>query len=92
MISLLKLFTTENLIRDLQIDESNCQDVIVPLPNVSSEILRKVIAFCEFHKNDLPLPSPRKEEDDYGEKCIDDIIPWDEEFMKVICGQLIVKP
>ena len=38
----------------------------LPLPNIDSKVLRKVIDWCEQHKND---PEPQKEvENKYGER------------------------
>ncbi|KAJ2474729.1 hypothetical protein GGH95_004568 [Coemansia sp. RSA 1836] len=64
-----------NLIED--IGES---DEPIPLPNVASKVLEKVIEYCEYHVDDPPLIP-----DDLDEipKRSDDIEPRDENFMKV---------
>ena len=59
-------------------------DDVVPLPNVTHVILNKVIFWCEHHKDDIQ-PS---EDDDNKEKRVDDIDPWDKEFLKVDQGTL----
>lgn len=56
----------------------------VPLPNVNAAILRKVIAWCTYHKDDPPPP----EDDENKEKRTDDICSWDAEFLKVDQGTL----
>lgn len=59
-------------------------DEVIPLPNVSSSIFKKVIAWCAHHKND-PAPA---EDDENREKVTDDIASWDMEFLKVDQGTL----
>jgi S-phase kinase-associated protein 1 len=54
-------------------------DTPIPLPNVTGEILEKVIQYCKYH---LEHPTPVSEEKK-DEKRTDDIIPWDQEFCKV---------
>ena len=74
--------TIKTMIEDLGIEEDN--DDVVPLPNVTHVILNKVIFWCEHHKDDIQ-PS---EDDDNKEKRVDDIDPWDKEFLKVDQGTL----
>jgi len=63
-------------------DES--EDEPVPLPNVNAAILKKVIQWCTYHKDDPPQP----EDDENKEKRTDDISSWDTEFLKVDQGTL----
>lgn len=56
----------------------------VPLPNVTGNILKKVIQWCTYHKDD---PAP-PEDSDQKEKRTDDIPSWDVEFLKVDQGTL----
>ncbi|XP_017138713.1 S-phase kinase-associated protein 1-like [Drosophila miranda] len=49
------------------------------LPNVNSDILRLVLIWAEYHKDD---PEPPEDEAAYR-RSTDDIIPWDIEFLKV---------
>ena len=74
--------TIKTMIEDLGIDEDN--DEVVPLPNVTHVILNKVIVWCEHHKDDIQ-PA---EDDDNKEKRLDDIDPWDRDFLKVDQGTL----
>ncbi|XP_033245012.1 S-phase kinase-associated protein 1-like isoform X1 [Drosophila miranda] len=62
------------------------EDAVVPLQNVSSTILRKVLMWAEYHKDDPQ--SPDKDEKREKVKRTDDIIPWDAEFLKVDLGIL----
>jgi len=63
-------------------------DVPIPLPNVKSSILGPFVEFCNHHKND-PKPEPIDDDDDddpnkdiYEPKRSDDIIEWDQNFIK----------
>eukprot|EP00253_Pinus_taeda_P009151 PITA_09151 len=49
----------------------------IPLPNVSSEILSKVIEYCKYH---VDAQNPAHEKSAISE---DKIKTWDEEFIKV---------
>lgn len=61
-----------------------CDEEDTPIfkcPNVTSEILQKVIEWCEYHKDDPepePLPVPRVRKLKY-----DDLSNWDKEFCNV---------
>jgi S-phase kinase-associated protein 1 len=74
------------MLEDLGIDENNSEEEVVPLPNVNSAILRKVIQFCTYHKDD-PTP-PSTDDDENKEKRTDDITSWDADFLKVDQGTL----
>ena len=52
---------------------------VVPLPNVNAAILKKVIQWATYHKDDPPIP----EDDENKEKRTDDICSWDADFLKV---------
>lgn len=55
------------------------EEEVVPLPNVNAAILKKVVQWCTYHKDDPPLP----DDDDNKEKRTDDISSWDADFLKV---------
>jgi len=74
--------TIKTMLDDLGMDEGD--DEIVPLPNVNAAILRKVVQWCTYHKDDPPMP----EDDDSKEKRTDDISSWDADFLKVDQGTL----
>ncbi|KAI9008105.1 Skp1 family, dimerization domain-containing protein [Gaertneriomyces semiglobifer] len=61
----------------------------IPLPNVSGNILKKVIDYCDHHK-DEPVPSPEDDKDafDAVRRKVDDIDEWDANFLKVDNEQL----
>ncbi|XP_058060058.1 S-phase kinase-associated protein 1 [Anopheles bellator] len=74
--------TIKTMLEDLGMDEGD--DESVPLPNVNSAILRKVLQWATYHKDD-PMPV---EDDDSKEKRTDDISSWDADFLKVDQGTL----
>ncbi|XP_050738997.1 S-phase kinase-associated protein 1 isoform X1 [Eriocheir sinensis] len=74
--------TIKTMLEDLGMDED--EEEVVPLPNVNAAILKKVIQWCTYHKDDPPLP----DDDDNKEKRTDDISSWDADFLKVDQGTL----
>uniref|UniRef100_A0A914CEH6 Skp1-related protein n=1 Tax=Acrobeloides nanus TaxID=290746 RepID=A0A914CEH6_9BILA len=84
----IRLSTTLNtMFQDLGMDAPEAADSLVdpiPIQNVNSAILKKVIQWCQYHKDDPPLP----DESDTKEKRTDDIPSWDVEFLKVDQGTL----
>lgn len=66
--------TLKNLIEDLGDDN----DSAIPVPNVTSNILEKVIDFCKEHKDDPVLT-----EEQALEKRHEEITGFDAEFVKV---------
>lgn len=72
----------KTMLEDLGMDEG--EDEPVPLPNVNAAILKKVIQWCTYHKDDPPAA----EDDENKEKRTDDICTWDVEFLKVDQGTL----
>ena len=74
--------TIRNMLEDLGM-EGDDNDEAVPLPNVSTNILKKVIEWSTYHKDD-----PEPKEDDTTEKRSDDISSWDMDFLKVDQGTL----
>merc|ERR1712035_150005 len=74
--------TIKTMLDDLGMEDDD--DEVVPLPNVNAAILRKVIQWATYHKDDPPLP----EDDENKEKRTDDICSWDADFLKVDQGTL----
>jgi len=52
----------------------------IPIPNVNEAVLRKVIEWCEHHRNDPPV---QNEEESDSRKKTTDIEEWDQKFMQV---------
>ncbi|XP_014211359.1 S-phase kinase-associated protein 1 [Copidosoma floridanum] len=76
--------TIKTMLDDLGIaNEEDPDDQPVPLPNVNGGILKKVLEWCKYHKDDAPVS-----EDDHSDKRTDDICDWDAEFLKVDQGTL----
>ena len=74
--------TIKTMLEDLGMDEED--EEVVRLPNVNAAILKKVIQWATYHKDDPPLP----EDDENKEKRTDDICSWDADFLKVDQGTL----
>jgi len=74
--------TIKQMLEDLGMEEND--DEVIPLPNVSAAILRKVIHWANHHKDD----PPPAEDDENKEKRTDDISSWDADFLKVDQGTL----
>lgn len=74
--------TIKTMLEDCGMDEG--EDAVVPLPNVNSAILRKVLQWANYHKDD-PQPT---DDDENKEKRTDDIPSWDSDFLKVDQGTL----
>ncbi|KAH6654260.1 E3 ubiquitin ligase complex SCF subunit scon-3 [Truncatella angustata] len=53
---------------------------IIPIPNVTEPVLRKVIEWCEHHRQD---PAPTNEDDNDNRKKTTEIDEWDQKFMQV---------
>ena len=71
------------MLEDLGMEEDADNEEAVPLPNVSTNILKKVIQWSTHHK-DEPTPV----DDENKEKRTDDISSWDLDFLKVDQGTL----
>ncbi|TRM62577.1 Skp1 family, dimerization domain-containing protein [Schizophyllum amplum] len=55
----------------------------IPLPNVSSSVLKKVLEYCEHHRGE-PLPTPDTDQSqDETRKRTTDISEWDQKFINV---------
>jgi len=52
----------------------------VPIPNVNESVLRKVLEWCEHHKDDI---QPATDDDSDSRKKTTDIEEWDQKFMQV---------
>jgi len=61
------------------LDDIGDTDQAIPLPNVNSKILQKVIEYCKHH-HDHPVAI---QDDKDKEKRTDDILPWDQDFCRV---------
>jgi S-phase kinase-associated protein 1 len=70
--------TIKTMLDDLGLDDDN--EEIVPLPNVCSDILKKIITWSTHHKDDKVVDD---DDDEYKERRTDDIPNWDVEFLRV---------
>ena len=60
--------------------EDDCVDNGIPLPNVTSKILAKVIEYCKKH---VDAAASKTDAVDGGASSDDDLKAWDAEFMKI---------
>ncbi|KAF8891310.1 Skp1 family, dimerization domain-containing protein [Infundibulicybe gibba] len=59
-------------------------DQPIPLPNVSSSVLKKVLEYCEHHRGE-PIPTNDSEQSqDETRKRTTDISEWDQKFIAII--------
>ncbi|OAA39497.1 SKP1 component [Beauveria brongniartii RCEF 3172] len=69
----------KNMLEDVG-DGNIRQDNPIPIPNVNEAVLRKVIEWCTYHRND-PVQAADDESD--VRKKTTDIDEWDQKFMQV---------
>ncbi|KAL2017134.1 hypothetical protein VTK56DRAFT_2556 [Thermocarpiscus australiensis] len=67
----------KNLIEDLGDEAVNSP---IPIPNVNDPVLRKVVEWCEHHRNDAVQSA---DDDSDNRKKTTDIDEWDQKFMQV---------
>ncbi|XXH04970.1 hypothetical protein Hte_011394 [Hypoxylon texense] len=67
----------KNMLDDLG---HNAEGQTIPIPNVTEPVLRKVIEWCEHHRNDPPATN---EDESDNRKKTTDIDEWDQKFMQV---------
>ncbi|XP_074574837.1 SKP1-like protein 1A [Curcuma longa] len=60
--------------------EDDCSDNVIPLPNVRSSILSKVIEYCKKHADAAAASKPS---DDASRLADEELKSWDAEFVKV---------
>ncbi|GLT34414.1 hypothetical protein SLA2020_089310 [Shorea laevis] len=58
--------------------EDDCADNGIPLPNVTSKILSKVIEYCKKH-----VETPKSDDRDRATPVDDELKAWDADFVKV---------
>lgn len=75
--------TIKTMLDDLGSDGDDDEEV--PLPNVNSSILKRVIQWATYHKDDAPAPA---DDEEGKERRTDDISQWDQDFLKVDQGTL----
>ena len=79
-----KIATLSGLLVDfVNEDEDGDKDEPIPLANVTSDVMKKVIEWAEHHKDDDPSQDEKE-----GEQITLDISSWDANFIKVDQGML----
>ncbi|CEI38979.1 hypothetical protein FVEN_g10062 [Fusarium venenatum] len=69
----------KNMLEDVG-DDSITQANPIPIPNVNEAVLRKVIEWCDHHRND---PPQAQDDESDARKKTTDIEEWDQKFMQV---------
>ncbi|CCF32791.1 E3 ubiquitin ligase complex SCF subunit scon-3 [Colletotrichum higginsianum] len=69
----------KNMLEDVG-DDSISQENPIPIPNVNEAVLRKVIEWCEHHRND---PVQTQDDENDARKKTTEIEEWDQKFMQV---------
>ncbi|KAF2630224.1 S-phase kinase-associated protein-like protein 1 [Macroventuria anomochaeta] len=68
------------LIKNLLEDLGGDNDEAIPIPNVNEAVMKKVLEWCEHHRNDPPAS---QDDDSDSRKKSTDIDEWDQKFMQV---------
>lgn len=69
----------KNMLEDVG-DDSISKENPIPIPNVNEAVLRKVIEWCDHHRND---PIQAQDEENDARKKTTEIEEWDQKFMQV---------
>ncbi|GKT52105.1 E3 ubiquitin ligase complex SCF subunit scon-3 [Colletotrichum spaethianum] len=69
----------KNMLEDVG-DDAISQENPIPIPNVNEAVLRKVIEWCEHHRND---PVQTQDDENDARKKTTEIEEWDQKFMQV---------
>ncbi|KAI9226738.1 MAG: E3 ubiquitin ligase SCF complex, Skp subunit [Piptocephalis tieghemiana] len=56
-------------------------DQAIPLPNVSGPVMKRILEYCEHHKDDAPVDAEETEDDYSRPRANEDIEPWDRDFI-----------
>jgi S-phase kinase-associated protein 1 len=77
-----KVAERSQLIKSMMEDLPGQSDEPIPLPNVSSAVLVKVLEYCDHHKTE-PLPAADANDADESRRKASDISEWDAKFIQV---------
>ncbi|RUP51178.1 putative negative regulator sulfur controller-3 [Jimgerdemannia flammicorona] len=75
-----KEITKRSILIKNMLEDVGKSDTPIPLPNVNSKVLRKVIEWCEYHCMDPLAPTNENTE---NQKQNTDIEDWDQKFIEV---------
>lgn len=67
-------------------DIGDVEGADIPLPNVSSGVLKKILEYCEHHKDDEPPQSTEGNDAEETKRRQADIGEWDQKFIQVSAG------
>lgn len=74
------------MFEDLGMDDDGSQaksGETIPLPNVSGALFKKVLVWCEYHKDD-PIVLDDDEGTEKKDLTCEDVHEWDANFLKVL--------
>eukprot|EP00099_Drosophila_melanogaster_P020340 NP_611796.1 SKP1-related F [Drosophila melanogaster] len=74
--------TIKTLLEDCPVEAEN--DTLIPLPNVNSTILKKVLIWAKHHREDIA----EENEEEAAKSVAVQITPWDAEFLSMDQGTL----
>ena len=70
------------LLKNMMEDVQDSTNVVIPIPNVTSSILKRVLEYCDYHKNSIEESSPiHIEEFESNKNRPDKENPFDLEFI-----------
>lgn len=72
--------TIKNMEEQFGVQNGEDSDEAIPLQNITSSTLKKVIDWCTYHKDDAIF---FEDDDDHRDKRTDDIPEWDKNFLQV---------
>ncbi|KAK8850555.1 hypothetical protein IAR55_004473 [Kwoniella newhampshirensis] len=70
------------MIKSMMEDLGDQEGMPIPLPNVSSSVLTKILEYCDHHKNE-PLPAPDVNDADDSRRKTSEIGEWDARWIQV---------
>ncbi|AAW41368.1 E3 ubiquitin ligase complex SCF subunit sconC [Cryptococcus neoformans] len=70
------------MIKSMMEDLGDQEGQPIPLPNVSSSVLTKILEYCDHHKND-PLPTGDANDADDSRRKTSEIGDWDARWIQV---------
>ncbi|KAI9637069.1 putative ubiquitin-protein ligase [Dioszegia hungarica] len=70
------------LIKSMMEDLGAQEGSLIPLPNVSSSVMVKILEYCDHHKSE-PLPAPDANDQDDARRKTAEIGEWDSKFIQV---------
>ncbi|KAA8899744.1 hypothetical protein TRICI_006309 [Trichomonascus ciferrii] len=74
---MVQLRSSDNVVFQVDVGED---DTEIPIPNVTSTVLKKVLEYCEHHKDDPPM---NEENVERSKRTAENISEWDQKYLSV---------